>query len=522
MAVESTGPVTSPQRKSPRRLLRVSALLAVGLLCGACQEEPDSDWKLVEAYVTLDTAWHAKDIEINRSQASAEAKDARREVEVGPHPDITLAVAAARAIVSMEGHPRVLDAAEFLVDHTPRLSKTEHEDIELGIDTLARGLGPDWAVVEAYRDDLGAWQEAQNEIAASDDSAEEKRRRWDELGNAPIVARALGAATAILRADGNERLTDAAAFLLGGEVAFRPGTAPRLVEAAERLLDADPDYGEWPERLYYLDAVRRRDQGHNDAIDAVLADVMERAEPVAHATARYYAATGLMRDGNAWDLPDEQRRALRERALELAAGLSDDVADEEFVEPFGVDEEGKPRKGTLAEAEEHLLYRIKFTTVGATAPDVIGTRLDGTEEALSAHAGKVVLVDFWATWCGPCITVLPKLRDLYRSLPDDQFTLLAVSVDEELDAVTDLMKDEPMPWANWHVGDKSEIARRWHVRAFPTYILLDRDGTILARSTGWSDELATLVRTATNADRTISADVPSHSQAESSSGTLGT
>ena len=74
MAVESTGPVTSPQRKSPRRLLRVSALLTVGLLCGACQEEPDSDWKLVEAYVTLDTAWHAKDVKINRSQSSAEAK----------------------------------------------------------------------------------------------------------------------------------------------------------------------------------------------------------------------------------------------------------------------------------------------------------------------------------------------------------------------------------------------------------------------------------------------------------------
>lgn len=203
------------------------------------------------------------------------------------------------------------------------------------------------------------------------------------------------------------------------------------------------------------------------------------------------------RDSNAWSLSDEDRRGFRERALALATGLSEGVEDEETVERLGaVDEEGQPRNATLAEAQEHLLYRINHTTVGATVPDVVGTRLDGTEEALSAYAGKVVLVDFWATWCGPCIAVLPKLRELHDSLAADQFTLLAVSVDEELESVTDLMQDEPMPWANWHVGTQGGIVDRWHVRAFPTYVLLDRDGTILARTTGWSDELAKLVRKA--------------------------
>lgn len=484
-------------------LLRCGALLSALLLCGACQEGADPDWKLVEAYVALDTAWHAKDREISRSDASAEEKNARREAQVGPHPDITLAVAAARAIVAVEGHPRLLAAAEFLVDHPYGLSKTAREDIELGIDTLAAGLGPDWTVVQAYRGDYNAWQEAQNEIGSSDDSDDEKRRRRDELGNPPIVARALGAATAILRADGDVRLADAAAFLLGSEVAFGRATAPRMVEAAKRLLEVAPEYDKWPEGLYNLNWARRRDQDERAAIDATFADISKRAaDPVVRASARYYAAAGLMQDSNVWSLSKEDRRSLRERALELATGLSEGVEGEEFFEPLSgeVDEEGQPRKATLAEAQEHLLYRINYTTVGATVPDVIGTRLDGTEEALSAHAGKVVLVDFWATWCGPCIGVLPKLRELHESLAPDQFTLLAVSVDEELDSVTELMKDEPMPWANWHVGTKSEIVHSWHVRAFPTYVLLDRDQTILARTTGWSEELANLVRTAANAD----------------------
>ena len=143
-----------------------------------------------------------------------------------------------------------------------------------------------------------------------------------------------------------------------------------------------------------------------------------------------------------------------------------------------------------------MLFRLDHATAGGTLPEATGNRLDGEQESLSAYAGKVVLVDFWATWCAPCIRALPKLRQLHRELAADRFALLAISVDDELETVTSFMAEEPMPWANWHVGSESAVGRAWNVTAFPTYILVDGQGTILARTTQLDDRLISLAEDA--------------------------
>ena len=145
---------------------------------------------------------------------------------------------------------------------------------------------------------------------------------------------------------------------------------------------------------------------------------------------------------------------------------------------------------TLAEAEEDLVRSIRHGTVGATLPEVTGTRVDGVEELLSDYRGRVVLLDFWATWCVPCIDVLPDLRKLVEELPADRFALVAISVDEELETVTRFMEDEPMPWTNWHAGLGSDIARLLRVQAYPTYVLVDETGRILVRPRGRFEEIA--------------------------------
>ena len=138
---------------------------------------------------------------------------------------------------------------------------------------------------------------------------------------------------------------------------------------------------------------------------------------------------------------------------------------------------GAPISQTLAweEAEFRTIRR-------GTLPDVAGKRLDGVEERLSDYKGRIVLLDFWATWCGPCVAALPKLRELVAKLPADRFALVAISVDEEIETVTRFIEDETMPWTHWHVGEGSDFARLLRIRSLPAYVLADENGKILTRT----------------------------------------
>lgn len=151
----------------------------------------------------------------------------------------------------------------------------------------------------------------------------------------------------------------------------------------------------------------------------------------------------------------------------------DDFAwkEEKFMQVYAA---GTPISQTLPE-EFHSMGRRKL-------PDVKGTRLDGVEEDLSDYRGRIVLLDFWATWCGPCIAHLPKLRELVAKLPADRFALVAISGDEKLGTVTKFVEDEPMPWTNWHAGKESDLGRLLRIRGYPTYLLADENGKILSRT----------------------------------------
>ena len=176
-----------------------------------------------------------------------------------------------------------------------------------------------------------------------------------------------------------------------------------------------------------------------------------------------------------------EREAARQRALDAATGLSAGVEEEPLPEMF----RGAPAVSrTMAEAESDLIRSIRHGTIGGTLPDVTGKRIDGVEESLLDYRGRVVLLDFWATWCRPCIDALPDLRRLAAEQPADRFALVAISVDEELETVTRFMAAEPMPWTNWHVGLGSDIARLLQVQGYPTYVLVDEHGKILARPGG--------------------------------------
>lgn len=443
-----------------------------------------NDWQIVDAYVALDRAWHARDEQIMWMDASDNEKDRLREETRGEHPDITLAAVAATRIIE-SGQPRVREAAEFLVEQTWSLPTAE-KYVTLGMATLANELGPDWTLVEAYHEDIAAWTEAMQTIREAEVSDREKRDLREQLGERPKTTRAIAAAMAVVSAGADHpHLLEAAEFLIG-KGAHEPGANSHVLMAANALAAYFPHYDDWPLMLGQIAAMFTP----SDEVSGLVRTLAEQAEdPLVRATARYHAAAMLIPKINAGTMTPDEREALRKQAIQLATGMSSGIEEAEFVSLAS-------SHTTFSEREAELLATIQTVTVGVRVPNIGGKRLDGSRQDLSDFAGQVVLVDFWATWCGPCVDALPKLRELVQDLPADRFEILSISVDDEVETVTDFQLDEPMPWSNWHADIDGHLVNSWQVRAFPTYVLLDTDGLILARDGHLGDELESLIRQA--------------------------
>lgn len=121
---------------------------------------------------------------------------------------------------------------------------------------------------------------------------------------------------------------------------------------------------------------------------------------------------------------------------------------------------------------------------GATAPDFALPDLDrGGAVRLSDFRGRVVLVNFWATWCKPCEDEMPAMEKLYRELHPRGFELLAISVGEEASVVKAFRDGLGVTFPILLDGDKT-VSSTWQTYAFPESLLVDRDGVILERYVG--------------------------------------
>ena len=111
--------------------------------------------------------------------------------------------------------------------------------------------------------------------------------------------------------------------------------------------------------------------------------------------------------------------------------------------------------------------------------ELTGTTALGTEFDWKQYRGKVVLVDFWATWCGPCRREMPHVKALYEKYKEKGFDIVAVSLDRDLDALAQYLKENNIAWTNLAGDETQELAKKYGVRGIPTMMLIDQTGKII-------------------------------------------
>jgi thiol-disulfide isomerase/thioredoxin len=155
----------------------------------------------------------------------------------------------------------------------------------------------------------------------------------------------------------------------------------------------------------------------------------------------------------------------------------------------------KPSKAPqVREAQEEWAAERKLNAFVDKPMVIKNFKLDGTEFSTESLKGKVIMIDFWATWCGPCVAELPRVTKVYEKYHDKGFEIVSVSFDKTVDPINTFLADhKEITWIQvfnpktplWDAG------KEWGINSIPTYFIIDRKG--ICRTVHGRQELDTLV-----------------------------
>ncbi|MEO5647047.1 MAG: TlpA disulfide reductase family protein, partial [Chitinophagaceae bacterium] len=158
-----------------------------------------------------------------------------------------------------------------------------------------------------------------------------------------------------------------------------------------------------------------------------------------------------------------------------------EAADMEPIYAF-LDE--KIKKSKLGEELNKMIATYRTVAIGMKAPEIVQNTPDGKRLSLSSLQGKFVLIDFWASWCGPCRRENPNLVKIFNEHKSKGFTIYGVSYDTKKDSWEKAIQDDGLAWSQVSdlKGGKNSTSEQYGIRAIPSNLILDKEGTIIAKN----------------------------------------
>jgi len=138
---------------------------------------------------------------------------------------------------------------------------------------------------------------------------------------------------------------------------------------------------------------------------------------------------------------------------------------------------------------EDKMAQANLLKPGKPVPAVAYPDDNGKLQGFDQYKGKYLLVDFWASWCGPCRAAVPKVKDLYAKYKDKGLDVVSISIDDNKKAWEKAMEEEGMPWQQWLSPDKNKTMQTFLFSGIPTIYIVDKEGRIVGSYTGFTDNV---------------------------------